>query len=287
MFERYTEKARRVIFFARYEASEFGSPCIETEHLLLGFLREYKGVSRLLPNVDYDSIQKEVKQATLIREKVPTSVDLPFSDESREVLKFAAEEAEQLNHHHVGTEHLLLGMLREESHYTAQLLRRRGADLEKVRAAAAKLADAWPPVKTYQVPAQGISATARHREDTVEIHGARWNFEYVRDAASRCREYSWHWQKSSWTPRDIVVERSRGLVSFDLSLAADAANFELVKGGWRKDRCTVCRWELFEAKEDASHGLGYTNGRDWLCTECYEKFFGRTDFFSSPYPEIT
>jgi hypothetical protein len=119
-----------------------------------------------------------------------------------------------------------------------------------------------------------------------KIHGASWNADHVRDAVGRCRQYSWHWRKSAWSPRDIVVDRNRGSISFDRSLAEDSANFVLVKGGWKKDHCAICRWELFESTDDAEHGTGYTNGRDWLCCECYEKFLGRSDFFSSIPPEI-
>ncbi len=80
MFERYTEKARRVIFFARYEASQFGSPCIETEHLLLGLLREDKALANrfLRSSASVDSIRKQIEAHTTQREKVSTSVDLPF-----------------------------------------------------------------------------------------------------------------------------------------------------------------------------------------------------------------
>jgi len=60
-----------------------------------------------------------------------------------------------------------------------------------------------------------------------------------------------------------------------------------VKAGWKKDHCFICRWELFESKDDSDHGSGYTNGHDWLCTECYTKFWERPDFFSSSYSEIT
>ncbi len=79
MFERYTEKARRVIFFARYEASQFGSPCIETEHLLLGLLREDKALANrfLRSSASVESIRKQIEAHTTLREKVSTSVDLP------------------------------------------------------------------------------------------------------------------------------------------------------------------------------------------------------------------
>src|SRR5215467_6195917 len=100
MFERYTEKARRVIFFARYEASLFGSPYIETEHLLLGLLREDKRLASLFLHSDVpaDAIRKKIEQHTAIRDRIPTSVDLPLSNESKRVLTYAGEEAKRLAH---------------------------------------------------------------------------------------------------------------------------------------------------------------------------------------------
>src|SRR5664280_2809293 len=127
MFERYTEKARRVIFFARYEASQFGSPYIETEHLLLGLLREDKALANrfLRAHAAVESMRKQIEGHTTIREKVSTSVDLPLSHECKRVLAYGAEEAERLNHKHIGTEHLLLGLLREEKCFAAEILCRR------------------------------------------------------------------------------------------------------------------------------------------------------------------
>jgi hypothetical protein len=135
MFERYTEKARRVIFFARYEASEFGSPGIETEHILLGLLREDKALAhRFLPSVDsVESIRQRIRALTPVREKISTSVDLPLSHESKRVLAYAAEAVELLNHRHIGTEHLFLGLLREEKSLAASLLREHGLSLQSVR----------------------------------------------------------------------------------------------------------------------------------------------------------
>ncbi len=135
MFERYTEKARRVIFFARYEASQFGSPYIETEHLLLGLLREDKVFSnRLLrSHASVESIRKQIEGHTTIQEKVSTSVDLPLSNESKRVLAYAAEEAERLSNKHIGTEHLLLGMLREQKCFAAEILNERGIRLSATR----------------------------------------------------------------------------------------------------------------------------------------------------------
>ena len=135
MFERYTEKARRVIFFARYEASQLGSPTIETEHLLLGLLREDKALTNrfLRSHASVESIRKQINEHTVIREKVATSVDLPLSNEGTRVLAHAAEEAERLAHKHIGTEHLLLGLLREENCFAAQILQERGLKLVEVR----------------------------------------------------------------------------------------------------------------------------------------------------------
>ena len=136
MFERYTERARRVLFFARYEASQLGSVSIETEHLLLGLIREGKGLtSRIFARseIGLESIRKEIEGRTVLREKVGTSVDIPFSAESKRALEHASEEADRLSHTYVGTEHLLLGLLREDRSLAAAILMERGLRLNAVR----------------------------------------------------------------------------------------------------------------------------------------------------------
>jgi len=135
MFEKYTEKARRVIFFARYEASQFGSPYIEAEHLLLGLLREDKALTNrfLRAHGAGEAIRKQIDDHTIVREKVSTSVDLPVSEEAKRVLVHAGEEAERLSHRHIGTEHLLLGLLREEGSFAAQILNEHGVRLSAIR----------------------------------------------------------------------------------------------------------------------------------------------------------
>jgi ATP-dependent Clp protease ATP-binding subunit ClpC len=142
MFEKYTEKARRVIFFARYEASQFGSPYIETEHLLLGILREDKALTNrfLRSHASVESIRRQIEGHTTIREAVSTSVELPISNECKRVLGYAAEEAEGLGHKHIGTEHVLLGLLREEKCFAAELLRERGVQLLAIREELARAA---------------------------------------------------------------------------------------------------------------------------------------------------
>jgi ATP-dependent Clp protease ATP-binding subunit ClpC len=134
MFERYTEKARRVIFFARYEASQFGSPYIETEHLLLGLVREDKALARrFFGGTEFESLRNQIEARSPVKKPTSTSVDLPLSNECKRVLAYAAEEAERLAHKHIGTEHLLLGLLREEQSFAAELLRAHNVQLEAMR----------------------------------------------------------------------------------------------------------------------------------------------------------
>jgi Clp amino terminal domain, pathogenicity island component len=135
MFERFTEKARRTIFFARYEASQFGCPYIETEHLLLGLLRENKALAnQILPSdTSHEVIRKQIEARTTTRSKALTSADIPLSRECQRVLTYAAEEADELSHKHIGTEHLLLGLLREKDCFAAQLLNERKVFLDEAR----------------------------------------------------------------------------------------------------------------------------------------------------------
>jgi ATP-dependent Clp protease ATP-binding subunit ClpC len=136
MFERYTERARRVIFFARYEASQLGSNAIETEHLLLGLIREGKGLtSRIFSksHLSMESIRKEIEGRALYRDKVSTSVDIPLSLDSKRVLSFASEEAERMLHNYIGTEHILLGLMREEKSVAAGILAEKGMRLSTAR----------------------------------------------------------------------------------------------------------------------------------------------------------
>lgn len=135
VFERYTERARGVILFGRYEANVFGSTTIETEHLLLGLLREDKNLmSRFLRNsTSAESIRKDIEARVEIHPKVSTSIDLPLSNACKRVLVYANEEAERMKHQYIGTEHLLLGMLRDETCMAAEILRERGLRLEAIR----------------------------------------------------------------------------------------------------------------------------------------------------------
>jgi ketosteroid isomerase-like protein len=141
MFERYTENSRRVIFFARFEASQYGSRQIETEHLLLGLLREGHTLMRNLLGSDLDlkQIRTEIEKKIVKRERFATSVEVPLSEESRKILRFAAEEATELGTRYVGMEHLLLALLRVDGSVAARILTQQGCRQTKLREQVAKL----------------------------------------------------------------------------------------------------------------------------------------------------
>src|SRR5258708_3580841 len=128
MFERYTERARRVIFFARYEASQYGSPYIESEHLLLGLLREDRALTKWFPgekNVNAE-IRREIEARITPRERISTPVEVPLTTECKKILNLAGETADRLGHRWVETEHLLIAILRAEASMAAQILVARG-----------------------------------------------------------------------------------------------------------------------------------------------------------------
>ena len=130
MFESYNEKARRAIFFARYECSQYGSANIESEHLLLGILREVK-----LLGVTPDVVRREIEEQIVSRPRTPTSVEAPLSTECCRVLEFAAEETKQLGQTTIQPEHLALGLLREERCLGARVLRAHRVTPEQIHAA--------------------------------------------------------------------------------------------------------------------------------------------------------
>ena len=153
MFERYTEKARRVIFFGRYETSQFGAPFIDTEHLLLGLLREDKGLV-LRIHLNPEAVRKEVESRSAIGEKFSTSVDLPLSMDCKRALSYAAEEAEALGHGFIDTGHVLLGLLRVETSMAAIVLRQQGVTYDSSREFVRASAEPSPPSPVARKPAR-------------------------------------------------------------------------------------------------------------------------------------
>lgn len=135
MFERYTERARRVVFFARYQASQFGSRIIETEHFLLGLMTEDKGVIERYSSFESEHVRRLIRDRVPAGENILTSIDLPLSNESKRILKLAGEEADNLGHRNIDTGHLLLGILRESGCVAEQVLWEIGIRLDAVRTA--------------------------------------------------------------------------------------------------------------------------------------------------------
>src|SRR5260370_41004634 len=145
MFERYTEAARRVVFRGRYEDARRGNPFIETEHLLLGLLHEDHALAlRLLGSEQAIVALKAQVRSPETGAAASTAVDLPLSAECKRVLAYGAEEAERMRHRHIGTEHLLLGLLREEGSRAAQALREARLELSLVREQISGLSQGTP-----------------------------------------------------------------------------------------------------------------------------------------------
>ena len=240
----------------------------------MGLLREDKALARRLLHSggSVESIRKKIHEYPTVGEKIPTSVDLPLSNECKRVLAYAAEEAERLGHKYIGSEHLLLGLLREKASLAAQLLNEEGVVLERARENIGewqrpRLGLGWLQSKF------GISGKGGKDPNVVEIHGQSLDFGYVQAQVRVLSKFAW--RKREWKPVDVLVESETDRIFFDVSLRDDP-RFKHVAGGWPQDWCSICNWEL-NADAGAEHSSGYTNGRQWLCVECYEKFFTSSD----------
>jgi len=141
MFERFTEKARRVVVYAQEEARMLNQNYIGTEHLLLGLIREQDGIAaKALESlsISLEDVHAQVEELIGRGTFVPTG-HIPFTPRAKKVLELSLREALQLGHNYIGTEHILLGLIREGEGVAAQVLLNLGADLEKVRSAVIQL----------------------------------------------------------------------------------------------------------------------------------------------------
>lgn len=135
MFERFTERARKVVYLAQQEAARLGHNVVGTEHLLLGLVAEGQGIAaKALEsiNIDLTKIRQEIERIIGIGE-AGQAVEIPFTPRAKRVLELAIDEGRQMGHNYVGTEHVLLGLVREGEGVAAQVLKNLGADLDKVR----------------------------------------------------------------------------------------------------------------------------------------------------------
>ena len=136
MFEKFNEKARRALFFARYEASKLGSRVIESEHVLLGILREgEESVTELFRRFHArpDDVRREIEGERVFVERISSTAELPLSEESKKILAYAAHEAESMLHPAVGSEHLLVGILRVEGCVAMRILTQQSFDVYTLR----------------------------------------------------------------------------------------------------------------------------------------------------------
>ena len=136
MFNRFTERARKVLVLAKEEARRFSHDYIGTEHILLGLIREGDGVAcAVLQNLGTDLERARLEVEKLISPGSSTSVmgDIPFTPRAKKALELATEEARTLSHNYIGTEHILLGLIREGEGVAYQVLFSLGIDLKRAR----------------------------------------------------------------------------------------------------------------------------------------------------------
>lgn len=147
MFERFTEHARHVMELAGREAQRFGNPYVGTEHLLWGLAKENHGVAAAVLEhfqVDLKPLRREVDELLKSRPHVESVEKLPQSDHAKEAIQYAVEEARGLHHNYVGTEHLLLGLMRNSETVATQVLANLGLQLDAVREEVRRVVAAGP-----------------------------------------------------------------------------------------------------------------------------------------------
>jgi ATP-dependent Clp protease ATP-binding subunit ClpC len=135
MFERFTDRARRVVVEAQEEARTLNHNYIGTEHILLGFIREGDGTgAKALESlgISLDTVRQQVQEIIGQGQHAPSG-HIPFTPQGKKVLELALSESKLLGHHYIGTEHILLGLIREGDGVAAQVLVELGADLNRVR----------------------------------------------------------------------------------------------------------------------------------------------------------
>ena len=154
----FTERVRKVLQMAREEAQRLHHEYVGTEHILLGLIREGEGVAAaVLQNlsVDLDDIQQKIEETVKKGKSAQaTAPDLPYTSRAKKVLELAMSEARELSHSYVGTEHLLLGLLREEKGIAAQVLTDAGVNLDAARAETLRLLGTEMPSQTATTPGQ-------------------------------------------------------------------------------------------------------------------------------------
>ncbi|MCH7527490.1 MAG: NDP-hexose 4-ketoreductase, partial [Planctomycetes bacterium] len=174
MFERFTDRARKVMALANQEAQRFNHEYIGTEHILLGLVKEGSGVgANVLKNLEVDlrKVRLEVEKLVKSGPDMVTMGKLPQTPRAKKVIEFAIEEARSLNHNYVGTEHLLLGLLREQDGVAAQVLMNLGLKLEEVREEVLNLLGANSDMEDEPGPRGGESKKGKSKTPALDSFG--------------------------------------------------------------------------------------------------------------------
>jgi ATP-dependent Clp protease ATP-binding subunit ClpC len=187
MFDRFTDRARKVMQLARSEAMRFNHEYIGTEHVLLGLIQEGSGVAaNVLKNLGLDlaKIRHEIEKTVQAGPNMVTIGQLPFTPRAKKVLEFAVEEATALGHNYIGTEHLLLGLLRESGGKAAQVLLNLGVRLQEVREEVLELlgADVSGPAAMQQQESEYGQQTPHTKSKTPALDS------FGRDLSSLARQ---------------------------------------------------------------------------------------------------
>src|SRR5689334_18340101 len=161
VWQRFTERARRVVFFAQEEAGRLGENYVSTEHLLLGLVRENDSVAaRILDRigVSLGRIRSEIERQ-VARGDGRLGQDMQLTPRAKRVIDLAYDEARQLNNNYIGTEHLLLGLIREGEGLAGRVLSKLGVDLERTRREVMQLQDADPGTQAGRQPQRSRTPT--------------------------------------------------------------------------------------------------------------------------------
>ncbi len=176
MFERFTERARKVIILAREEAIRLGHNFVGTEHLLLGLIREGDGLAVAILkklSVNISVVKGEIEKIVSVGSEFSPAGEIPFTPQAKKVLEYAISEARSLGHNYIGTEHLLLGLIREGEGIASLVLRDFGVSVASAKAQAQELLgeQASKPTASTRTPALdefGVDLTAMARQDRLD-----------------------------------------------------------------------------------------------------------------------
>lgn len=172
MFNRFTERARRVILLAKEEAKRFNHDYIGTEHLLLGLIREGEGVAAAVLmslGLDPTKIRMEVEKLVQPGPSAVVSGDIPFTPKAKKAIELSMEEARQLGHNYIGTEHLLLGLIKEGEGVASEVLTNLGLDAAKVRDEVMQILGSATP--GFAMGAQARPTTAKGKTPAIDAFG--------------------------------------------------------------------------------------------------------------------